>query len=220
MRCSRSNGQTRVPGIAKVSVNPLKDSEYCVQLMDDQGNSLTDPECQKFDGSHNANLLTQYFPNQGAFNGSVEVCFNGEPSSSSRDQISVLPIEVIQENGIIQLGTNKGTLTNPGRCVQDGKTLCLNDDRFKVEVDSGMVADINPDDSGLFYFVDPDNWELLVKVLDGCGGNNNYWVFFAATTNVEFTVTVTDTQTSQKRTYPNPGAFVAITDTSAFATCP
>jgi hypothetical protein len=41
-------------------------------------------------------------------------------------------------------------------------------------------------DSGAFWFFHRDNWELLVKVLDGCAVNGHYWVFLAATTNVEF----------------------------------
>ena len=97
-----------------------------------------------------------------------------------------------------------------------------------VEGVSGQtIVDAGPDgpmaeQSGLFYFVDPENWELLVKVLDGCNTNGNFWVFFAATTNVEFTVTVTDTQTNASRQYLNPlgGPPPAIQDTTAFSTCP
>ena len=63
---------------------------------------------------------------------------------------------------------------------------------------------------------------MLVKVLNACGLNQHYWVFSAATTNVEYTLTVTDTQTGDKKTYFNPlgTAAPAVTDTSAFATCP
>ena len=63
---------------------------------------------------------------------------------------------------------------------------------------------------------------MLIKVLDGCAINGRYWVFFAATTDVELTVTVTDTQENQTRVYTNPlnQAADAITDTGAFATCP
>ncbi|MDA8016846.1 MAG: ARC6/PARC6 family protein [Thermoanaerobaculia bacterium] len=76
-------------------------------------------------------------------------------------------------------------------------------------------------DSGLYYFFDADNWEMLVKVLDACGFNDHFWVFSAATTNVEYTLTVTDTFTGKKKRYFNSlgTAAPAITDTSAFATC-
>ena len=95
---------------------------------------------------------------------------------------------------------------------------------FAGNEDSGKMVPIpaTVDDSGLFYFFDEDNWEMLLKVLNGCGINNHYWVFAAATTNVEYTLTVTDTATGEKRQYVNPlgVSAAAITDTEAFATCP
>ena len=86
----------------------------------------------------------------------------------------------------------------------------------------GRVVPFGSDDSGLFYFFNPDNWELLVKVLDGCGVNGHWWVFFAATTNVEFELRVTDTSTGEVVPYANPLGHRAdaVTDTAAFATCP
>jgi ELWxxDGT repeat protein len=60
------------------------------------------------------------------------------------------------------------------------------------------------DDSGIFWFFAPTNWEMLVKVLEGCNFNDHRWVFFAATTNVEYTVRVTDSWTGEIREYPNP----------------
>lgn len=110
-------------------------------------------------------------------------------------------------------------------------TLFLADGRFEVDVDwrdfndndgPGRVVEFCSEDSGLFWFFGLDNWELLVKVLDACTFNDHYWVFSAATTNVEYTLTVTDTQTGVSKTYFNPlgQASEAVTDTSAFATCP
>lgn len=115
-------------------------------------------------------------------------------------------------------------------CLPDSRTLCLNDQRFQVEVDwrdfeggtgVGQVVDCTTDDSGLFWFFRPDNWELLVKVIDGCDFNDNFWVFAGSTTNVEYTLRVTDTSTGAVREYHNPlgRSAPAITDTQAFATC-
>lgn len=59
------------------------------------------------------------------------------------------------------------------------------------------------------------------KVLNACSLNQRYWLFAAATTDVEYTITVTDAKTNTTKTYfhgagtPAP----AITDTGAFATC-
>ncbi len=117
-------------------------------------------------------------------------------------------------------------------CAPDSQTLCLGaGGRFRVQVgfdppigepSQGQVVEIGRRDSGLVYFFDPNNIEMLVKVLDACGINNHYWVFFAATTNVEFTLRVDDTQGSSGRVYTNPQgqSADAVTDTSAFATCP
>ena len=44
--------------------------------------------------------------------------------------------------------------------------------------------------SGLFWFFRPHNWELLVKVLDGCAVNGHLWVLGASATNVGYTLRV------------------------------
>jgi len=79
------------------------------------------------------------------------------------------------------------------------------------------------DDSVLFWFFNPANWELQVKVLDGCAVNGHYWVFFAATTNVEFELRVFGRGTNfgnpaLQKTYFNPQGHRAdaVTDTAAF----
>ena len=59
-------------------------------------------------------------------------------------------------------------------------------------------------------------------MLDGCGVNDHYWVFLAATTNVGYDLTVTDTLHDETRTYSNTRGTNAVPrlDTAAFATCP
>ncbi len=109
--------------------------------------------------------------------------------------------------------------------------VSLQGDRFQVEVEwrdaAGQVGVGKPvpgpsADSTLFTFFGSENWELLVKVLDGCSMNNRFWVFGAAATDVEYTITVTDTQTQAVWTYTNPlgNPSAAINDTDAFNTCP
>jgi hypothetical protein len=119
-----------------------------------------------------------------------------------------------------------------GRCIPSSSRLCLNDGRFAVEaswrefgnrVGPARAQPLASVDSGLMWFFQPDNLELLVKVLDNCGGKTNrFWVFAAATTNVEYTLHVTDIESGQVRTYFNPlgTRSPAITDTNAFDTCP
>ena len=62
-----------------------------------------------------------------------------------------------------------------------------------------------------------------VTISVGCAGvNGHFWVFAAATTNVEYTLRVTDGETGEERGYFNPlgTSAEAITDTGAFASCP
>ena len=55
-----------------------------------------------------------------------------------------------------------------------------------------------------FWFFSPDNVDLTVKVLDGRAINGKFWVFYGSLTNVQFTLTVTDTTTGAQKTYTNP----------------
>ena len=119
-------------------------------------------------------------------------------------------------------------------CVAGATRLCLQKGRFRAEVawdaagSSGAgqtVANSSAGpsvESGLFWFFSPDNWELMVKVLDGCAINSRYWVFAAGTTNVHYVLTVTDTTTGAVARYENPAgrAAAAVTDVGAFQTCP
>ncbi len=122
-------------------------------------------------------------------------------------------------------------------CVPDEDTACLGaDGRFRVECtytdfeggsDACQFLDLGLRDSGLFFFFSQDNAEGLLKVLDFCAPPfNSFFVFLAATTNLEFTVTITDTQSpigaNNPRVYSNPLGQTAmpVADPTAFLTCP
>ncbi len=115
-------------------------------------------------------------------------------------------------------------------CTPTATSHCLQGGRFRVEAtwdadgSSGAgqaVAGASPT-AGLLWFFSPDNWELMVKVLDGCAVNQRYWVFAAGTTNVHYVLTVTDTRTGKVARYENPAgrAAAATTDVDAFDGCP
>ena len=117
-----------------------------------------------------------------------------------------------------------------GTCEPDGKTLCLQDSRYQVVVDwwtgdgnsvAGSVVHAGTNDSGLFTFFDRENWEILIKVLDGCALNGHVWVFGASTTDLGYAIRVTDTVTGLVKEYRNePGLRApAITDGKAFHAC-
>ncbi len=70
---------------------------------------------------------------------------------------------------------------------------------------------------GSFWFFTSNNVELVVKVVDGRAFNNKFWVFYGALSNVEYTITVTDTVTGNVKTYFNPsGRLAGVADTGAF----
>jgi len=115
-------------------------------------------------------------------------------------------------------------------CQEDPETLCLLDDgRFKVDVEwtsssssgAGMVLS-SGGNTGSFYFFSPNSRDLLVQLLDHCSNNDHFWVFYNASTPLDWELRVTDTVTGASRVYENElgQAARAITDTSAFATCP
>lgn len=96
-------------------------------------------------------------------------------------------------------------------CVPDATTLCLGSGRFLVRAFYDTAIGLTGSaktlpltaESGGFWFFSPDNFELLVKVLDGCGVNGNYWIYAAGLTDVEVDLIVTDTWTGRVRTYSN-----------------
>ena len=86
---------------------------------------------------------------------------------------------------------------------------------------NGSVVVAGPN-SGIFWFFSSDNWEVMIKALNGCGLNNRYWIFSAATTNVFYRIEVFDSERFEQKiyfNYPGPPA-PAVVDTNAFATCP
>ena len=116
-------------------------------------------------------------------------------------------------------------------CFESATVRCLQDGRFRAEIafaahdgleGDARVAPARSRDTGVFYFFSEDNWELMVKVLDGCALNGNFWVFSSASTDVAYTMTITDTETGAEKVYTNPLGQVAktVADTAAFACTP
>ncbi len=86
-----------------------------------------------------------------------------------------------------------------GLCASDVASMCLLQNRFRVQVawhnqfndTYGFGRAIRRTDSGGFFsFGDPNNIELLVKVLDFGGGV--FKVFYGELTNLEFSIAVSD----------------------------
>src|SRR5882724_628847 len=112
-----------------------------------------------------------------------------------------------------------------GSCSPGPQQLCLNGGRFAVtaawkdfqgNTGTGTAVALTGD-TGYFWFFASTNVEVVLKVLDGRGLNGKFWVFYGALSSVEYTLTVTDTQTGAVKTYKNAsGQFASVADTGAF----
>jgi len=121
-------------------------------------------------------------------------------------------------------GTSAVAFGSVTGCQASDTTLCLNQGRFELSVEwrdfkdrtgSGHAVPLTGD-TGYFWFFDETNVELVVKVLDGRTNNGCFWLFFGALSNVEYTITLTDTETGNHTTYHNPsGTFASFGDTRA-----
>ena len=140
------------------------------------------------------------------------------PAAAGTDDHTGLPA---CDLGAVELGLKT--------CDTLGAELCLRG-RFRVTarfltpagVRGEGQATIITSETGHFWFFDPANIEVVVKVLDACEGFDRYWVFLAGLTNVQVEVTVQDIVTGALETYTNPQGrpFQPVLDTDAFATCP
>ena len=171
------------------------------------------------------------------------IWFFGEASSSSNVSRSRNPTHTYAAPGTYTVDMYAGNLNGGSRvtktvtvgqgsvaCVPSATTLCLNNNRFSVKANfrtlqgqTGAATGVElTADSGYFYFFNAANIEIVIKVLNACAINQNYWVFAAGLTNVEVDVEVTDTQNGTVKTYHNPlqTPFAPVQDTSAFNTCP
>ncbi|MFL6196871.1 MAG: hypothetical protein ACJ75H_21990 [Thermoanaerobaculia bacterium] len=96
-------------------------------------------------------------------------------------------------------------------CAVASNQICLGG-RFRAEVsftspwtgrpEAGQPIPLTAD-TGAFWFFQPENVELVIKVLDGRAVNGRFWVYFGALSDVEYVVTVTDTLTQKVKTYRN-----------------
>jgi len=119
-----------------------------------------------------------------------------------------------------------------GPCGEGGEALCLLDGRFEVRVawrdprsgdhDAGRALPVQGSEiSGLFWFFGPENVELIVKMLDGTGLNGFFWHFYGGLSDVEYWISVRDTETGESRTFHNPPFEICGgADTQAFALDP
>jgi hypothetical protein len=62
-------------------------------------------------------------------------------------------------------------------------------------------------ESGYFWFDDPFNMEIPIKILDGCGSappTQSWWVFAAGLTDLGITLVILDWESGITKVYTNP----------------
>ncbi len=115
-------------------------------------------------------------------------------------------------------------------CAASTTAMCLSGGRFRIQVfwrqangtmGNGQVSGCGTSNSGVFWFSEAVNWDLMVKAFDGCRRNRRFWISAASTSNIEFTIRVRDTTTGEVKMYFNPQGQPAnaLTDTNAFPGC-
>jgi hypothetical protein len=123
----------------------------------------------------------------------------------------------------------------PHACVATATTACLLSDRFEVKIDflnqfanppapgsmlgAKLLAGVQNPDAATFGFNSPQAIEAVVRIQDARPfGLNRFDIYFGGMTDVEYTVTVTDTTTGRVRQYRNPpGSVGGGVDRTSFA---
>jgi len=79
---------------------------------------------------------------------------------------------------------------SPALTLRGGYIVSICYETAKGEVGAAVDYGLDSEQSGLLYFFDRDNVEVLLKVLDGCGVNGHRWVFVAPVTDLAFNLVV------------------------------
>jgi hypothetical protein len=146
-------------------------------------------------------------------------CATSPPRFCPSDPITRAQMSVFLSSGF-------GVLQN---CPSSSDSLCLQN-RFRVRAtwfnSQNNTTGINQTktfstESGFFYFTDPTNMEIGVKVLDARSINGHWWTFHGSLTSLQYDLTVTDTFASQSKTYIKPtSSFCGEADTGTFGAFP
>jgi Kelch motif/Galactose oxidase, central domain len=113
---------------------------------------------------------------------------------------------------IVETTTWAAPLTINATCTADTTTLCLLNGRFQVraayqdyggKTGTGQAVTLTSD-TGMFWLFDAKDVEVVTKMVSFCGGgSNNVGIYSAGLTDVEVTLTVTDTLNGLTKTYTN-----------------
>jgi hypothetical protein len=108
-------------------------------------------------------------------------------------------------------------------CAAATGSVNLQANRFQVSATWGSGGSLQPaqvncgattDQTAYFYWTDPGNTELIVKLLDFCSLNSTWSVYTNGVTDREVQITITDRYTARTWTGHNPinQGFILIRD--------
>ena len=155
-----------------------------------------------------------------------------QPMNTGLTDLNVYSLAIDSTGAYLHAGTASG-FRLPGRSLDlhaGHSHPLLNDGRFSVTANfqqtpegpsAPATAITLTNDTGYFWFFEPTNVEMVVKVLTGCPVNDEYWVFAGGLTNVGVDWRVTNTVTGASKNYSNAAGtpFQPVQDSAAFA-CP
>jgi hypothetical protein len=100
-------------------------------------------------------------------------------------------------------------------CVPTATRACVQGGRFSIQVfvfSTNSFAQVltSSSESAVFWFFSNTNWEVVAKVLNGCAVNNNYWVYAAGATTLDYQVNFFDFVKGRSNGY---GGFCPLADT-------
>ncbi|MEM6703922.1 MAG: sialidase family protein [Acidobacteriota bacterium] len=141
------------------------------------------------------------------------------------EDAGILDLQLVNDHTVVILTENGLYRWTSSDCVPGPASLCLGG-RFRVTASFSAGGPLQTarsfpltEDTGTFWFFEPDNLEILVKVLDGCNVNGHYWVFTAGLTDVEVEIEITELPNGNRWTTEHPGSsvFPPGSDVQAFA---
>lgn len=193
---------TGVNGHFWVFFGALSDVEYWVTVRDTAGGrrrTYHNPPAENCGQSD----ITAFLP--AAASASVN-----SPESTGEAGIDLIAMKAVS----IELPGVAPAQEGAGTCEPGAGRLCLHDGRFSVEVDftdpnvnerkaGQVVSSLTTKETGFFWFFSPTNVELAAKVLDGRVLTGKYWFLYGGLSDVEYTITLTDTVTGESVPYYN-----------------
>jgi hypothetical protein len=108
-------------------------------------------------------------------------------------------------------------------CIPSATLACVQNNRWGIQIlvngAPAFVATSN-NESAVFWFYSPDDWEVVAKVINGCPNDNYWWFFGAGATGTPFSFNFIDYARNRGAAYSS--SYCPLEDTGQIAhfSCP